>query len=96
MGKIGRSLGNALGQAIGGAAGNAFGKFTGIGAKEGQGIGGNVGADILDFLIPFKQGGRVKRTMKAMLHKGEYVLPRGVKPTKAQMKAVAKKRKGRK
>lgn len=46
-------------------------------------------------LPAFKKGGRVKRTGKALVHKGEYILPRGVKPTKAQVKKVAamKKRK---
>ncbi len=43
--------------------------------------------------MKFKKGGRVKKTGKAILHKGEFVLPVGVKPTKAQMKKVAKKRK---
>lgn len=92
MGKIGRLLGNALGQAVGGAAGQALGKFTGIGGAEGRNIGGDVGGSILEFLIPFKQGGKVTKTTKALLHKGEYVLPKGVKPTKAQIKAVMKRR----
>lgn len=41
----------------------------------------------------FKNGGRVKKTGMALVHKGEFVLPVGVKPTKAQLKKVAKKRK---
>lgn len=41
----------------------------------------------------FKKGGRVKKTGVALVHKGEFVLPVGVKPTKAQLKKVAKKRK---
>jgi hypothetical protein len=41
----------------------------------------------------FKKGGRVKKTGKAMLHKGEFVLPVGVKPTKAQIKKVAMRKK---
>ena len=46
-------------------------------------------------LPAFKKGGRVKRTGKAIVHKGEYILPKGVKPTKAQVKKVnaMKKRK---
>lgn len=46
-------------------------------------------------LQAYKKGGRVKRTGKALVHKGEYILPRGVKPTKAQVKKIAamKKRK---
>lgn len=42
----------------------------------------------------FKTGGRVPgkrgRAKLARVHGGEYVLPANVKPTKAQMKAVAK------
>ena len=48
---------------------------------------------IQDALPRFKKGGRVKKTGKAILHKGEFILPVGVKPTKAQLKKVAKKRK---
>jgi hypothetical protein len=36
----------------------------------------------------FKTGGRVKRTGQALVHKNEYVLPVGVKPTQEQMKKV--------
>ena len=38
----------------------------------------------------FKTGGRVKRTGLAKVHKGEFVLPKEVKPTKAQKAKVAK------
>ena len=43
----------------------------------------------------YKKGGKVTKTGKALVHKGEYILPKGVKPTKAQVKKVAamKKRK---
>ena len=58
--------------------------------------GGELGA-ALGSLAPFKKGGRVPRTGKALIHKGEYILPVGVAPTKAQKKAVAKgKAKGKK
>lgn len=96
MGVIGRKLGSALGRSIGNFAGQNLGKFTGIGEKEGSQIGGDIGGDILDKLIPFKKGGRVKKTGPILAHKGEFVLPKGVKPTKAQVKAVSKRRVKRK
>jgi hypothetical protein len=40
-------------------------------------------------IFKYKKGGRVKKTGVAMVHKGEFVLPVGVKPTKAQIKKVA-------
>ena len=46
---------------------------------------------VLEKLInSFDEGGEVKKTQVAKVHKGEYVLPAGVKPTKGQRKAVAK------
>jgi hypothetical protein len=42
----------------------------------------------------FKLGGRVKKTGTALVHAGEYVLPKGIKPTKdqiASVKAIQKK-----
>lgn len=95
MGVLGRKLGSALGRSIGNFAGSKLGQFTGINDKEGGQIGGDIGGDILDMLIPFKKGGRVKRTGPILAHKGEYVLPKGVKPTKKQLKAVTKKHKKR-
>lgn len=38
----------------------------------------------------FKKGGKVMKTGLAVVHSGEYVLPKGVKPTKAQKKKVNK------
>lgn len=38
----------------------------------------------------FKTGGKVKKTGLAKVHKGEFVLPKEVKPTKAQRAKVAK------
>ena len=92
-------LGSALGSAFGGLLGGAVGKLAGredVGRNVGREIGGAGGS-----LIPwFNQGGAVHRTGAAVVHKGEYILPKGVKPTKAQREAVNKKkanaRKGRK
>jgi hypothetical protein len=41
--------------------------------------------------VQFKNGGRVRKTGKATVHKGEYVLPRGVAPTARQKRMVAKR-----
>jgi hypothetical protein len=84
-------FGNLLGEVGGGLVGGL------IGGGKGKQVGSNIGGE-LGSLIPFKHGGAVgKRNVKALLHAGEYVLPSGVKPTKAQKKAVAdKKKKGRK
>jgi hypothetical protein len=77
-------LGSQLGSALGGAIGNRYG------GKTGQEIGSTLGK-IGGAAIPwFKKGGAVKKTGKAIVHKGEYVLPKSVKPTKAQKAAVAK------
>jgi len=84
-------FGSALGSGIGGLLGGAVGKLAGredIGRDVGREIGGAGGA-----LIPwFKQGGAVHHTGAAVVHKGEYILPKGVKPTKAQRAAVNKKK----
>jgi len=84
-------FGNLLGEIGGGLVGGL------VGGDKGKAIGSNIGGE-LGHLVPFKHGGAVgKRNVKALLHAGEYVLPAGVKPTKAQKKAVAdKKKKGRK
>lgn len=84
-------FGNLLGEVGGGLVGGL------IGGGKGKQVGSNIGGE-LGSLIPFKKGGAVgKRNVKALLHAGEYVLPAGVKPTKAQKKAVAdKKKKGKK
>jgi uncharacterized protein YcfJ len=73
MGLIGGSLGKIGGGALGGAIGKKYGGSTGqrIGNELGSVAGGALGA-----LLPFKQGGRVtKKTQKALLHKGEIVVP---------------------
>lgn len=91
MGKVGRALGEALGKGIGNFAGQKLGKYTGMGAKEGARRGESIGGELLGALIPFKKGGRIPRTMPILAHKGEFILPRGIKPTAKQKKMVAKK-----
>lgn len=90
MGVIGRKLGTALGRALGGFAGQKLGRFTGIGQEGGQKIGEDIGGDAGD-LLPFKKGGRVKKNGKIYAHKGEFVLPSGIKPTTHQIKLVRKR-----
>jgi|PlaIllAssembly_1097288.scaffolds.fasta_scaffold70756_2 hypothetical protein len=92
MGLIGEKIGNFIGSKLGGLAGGAFGGFTGTGSEEGGRIGGILGGNLLGKLIPFKKGGRVKKTGPILAHKGEFVLPAGVKPTKQQLHKVMKKR----
>jgi len=91
MGFFGSLLGGEIGKLIGG--------------KKHSGLGSTLGTIAGDFL-PFETGGAVnvkkgKKTQKALLHKGEYVLPANAKPTKAQKAIVAKnkrdaKKKGKK
>jgi hypothetical protein len=61
-------FGNLIGQGLGGLAGGLIGH-----QKEGSAIGGTLGGSFL----PFQDGGMVKNhTQKALLHKGELVVPR--------------------
>jgi len=96
MGVYGDILGPLAGELIGTYAGHKLGGYTGIGSGAGGTYGKTIGSAI-GKLVKYKKGGRVKRTGKAIVHKGEYVLPKGVRPTKSQMKKVAaKKKKGKK
>ncbi len=86
MGFFGSLLGGEIGKLIGG--------------KKHSGLGSTLGTIAGDFL-PFETGGAVKvakgrKTQKALLHKGEYVLPANAKPTKAQKAIVAKNKKDKK
>lgn len=47
---------------------------------------------IVDKFIKKEDGGYIKKTQLAQIHAGEYILPKGVKPTPAQRRAVAKKK----
>lgn len=88
MGMIGR----AIGQEGVGLAGTVLGGLMGgkKGAKAGANIGRAVGGTLGGAFPLFKKGGKVNKTGLAYLHKNEFVLPAGVKPTMAQKKAVAK------
>ena len=74
-----------FGSLLGGLLGNIASKIVPIPGINGEQVGSALGG-----LSGFKKGGRVKRTGKAVLHKNEWVLPVGVKPTAGQKKAIAK------
>lgn len=77
-----------LGALLGSAGGRLVGSY--FGGSKGGDVGATVGG-ALGGLTPYHTGGLVKKgKTKAKLLAGEYVLPRGVKPTKAQKAAVAK------
>ena len=87
-----------LGAVIGSEAGGGLGRLIGkkIGGRRGGDAGANIGraaGGLAGGLFPmFKKGGKVNKTGLAILHKNEYVLPAGIKPTKAQKAKVAKKK----
>jgi hypothetical protein len=85
----------ALTGAIGGAVGGLAG---GVGGVAGSAVGAKLGKE---FIVPklnkvagYKTGGKVAKTGIALVHKDEFVLPKGVAPTKAQKKAVAMRKRG--
>jgi hypothetical protein len=88
---LGKKGGATLGKMIGGKSGKKIG--ASLGRMAGKGVSGLVQAETG---LKFKNGGRVpgKRhsPKKAIVHGGEYVLPVGVKPTKAQKSEVAKRK----
>jgi hypothetical protein len=94
MGVIGGAIGRETGGIIGATVGQIFGGKKGAQALGNIGrVAGDVGGKAL---MPFKKGGKVPGKKGApkviMAHGGEYVLPVGVKPTKAQKAQVAKRK----
>ena len=90
-------IGAALGSAAGSMGGRALAKkylgndYANEGATIGGLLGGAAGA-----LTPFKNGGLVKKTGKAYLHKGELVIPANmVKDVSKTLKKKIKKNGGR-
>ena len=55
-------------------------------------VGGAGVNEIVKQVKKLEDGGAVDKTEMALVHKGEYMLPKGVKPTPAQRRAVAKKK----
>jgi len=69
-------LGGSIGELAGGGLGEYVGKHYGgeTGGRIGKEIG-SAGGKFLGAMLPFKKGGKVKKTGVAMLHKGEIVVP---------------------
>ena len=92
-------IGGEIGRVLGGAGGSALGNLIGQG-NLGRQIGSILGGAAGSRFIPFKKGGRVPgkrgKPVKAIVHGGEFVLPVGVAPTKAQKMAVARRKRGKK
>lgn len=91
MGKFGRFAGRHVGGFVGHHAGMKLKHITGVDEKKGKRVGEQVGAILGDALIPFKKGGKVKFKGAILAHKGEFMLPKGVKPTTHQIKLVRKR-----
>ena len=92
MGILGAALGNIGGKLAGGELGQRIAGSRG--RVIGEGLGGLVGG-LAGAAIPFfEKGGRVKGRgpRLAVVHGGEYVLPKGVAPTLLQTRAVAKRK----
>ena len=79
-----------LGERVGGFVANKIDNSKFAKRRPGLARVGSFGVRALGSLTKYDKGGRVARTEPALVHKGEYVLPKGVKPTMAQKKAVAK------
>jgi hypothetical protein len=93
MGLIGGSLGSIAGAGLGQAIGQKYG--GNLGGQVGRDLG-RVGGGALGALLPFKNGGRVTRTTKALLHKGEIVVPaKYAKDVSKSLKAKIKANGGR-
>lgn len=88
-------LGSGVLSIAGGAAGQKLGQKYGLGS-EGKAIGTLLGGAAGGFL-PFANGGRVvKKTQKALLHKGEIVVPaKYAKDVSKTLKAKIKANGGR-
>lgn len=89
MGILGSAVGNEIGSFVGGKIGS-------LGGRKGAAAGANIGrvaGGLAGGAFPFfETGGTVRKTGLATVHKGEYVLPVGVKPTKAQKAEVSKRK----
>lgn len=76
--------------------GSSLGSVAGpAGTIAGSALGSKVGSMLvpkINKIAGYKHGGKVKKTGLALIHKDEYILPKGIKPTIGQKKAVSKKR----
>jgi len=93
MGLIGGTLGSIALGGLGQAVGQKYGGK--LGGEVGRDLG-KVGGGFLGTMLPFKNGGRVTRTTKALLHKGEIVIPaKYAKDVSKSLKAKIKANGGR-
>ena len=95
MGVIGETIGTYGGGSLGEMIGKKIGKSDAA-ASAGKKIGSVIGGVAGGALIPFRSGGRVKKTGPAYLHKGELIVPaKMVKDVSKSLKAKIKKNGGR-
>lgn len=98
LGGFGAGIGDAFEKGIS----NLYNENRGVFGEGGQnliegfanklkGEGDRIGRT-LGNLVRYKKGGRIKNTGPLFAHKGEYILPTGVKPTKQQIKMVNKRK----
>ena len=83
--KYGETIGAGLGQGLGYVFGGKDKERNKDWQTTGKTIGGFFGR-----MTGFKTGGLVRKTGVALVHKNEFVLPNGVKPTKLQRAKVRK------
>lgn len=91
-----------IGQTVGSYGGAALGEFLAkkVGgvkyADAGKNIGRVVGSEVGSALVPFKMGGRVKKTGPALVHRGELIIPaKYAKEVSKSLKTKIKKNGGR-
>ena len=98
MGLLGSQIGGYGLSAAGEYAGRAIDKKLGggnIAQEAGKNIGRVVGT-AAGALLPFRNGGKVKKTGPALLHKGEIVIPaKYAKDVSKSLKTKIKKNGGR-
>ena len=96
MNNIGKPLGTAIYNTAAPMVNQGLAKLKQQGTEALKQLGSQALQTLETTPIPvFKNGGRVKRKRGkakiAQVHAGEYILPVGVAPTKAQKSAVAKR-----
>lgn len=96
--------GRNMGEVVGGDLGKAVLGKIGLkkhGEKWGKAVGGNIGGNLaaaIPIIGSMKKGGKVHKTGNYLLHKGERVIPAGIKVVKVKGggKKVVKSKKGKK
>jgi hypothetical protein len=86
---MGAKYGELVGSTIGRGLGYVFGGKEKQKNQDWQTTGKTLGG-YFGKMSGFKTGGLVRKTGVALVHKNEFVLPKGVAPTKAQRLKVKK------